>query len=416
MDVITTTSHHVGLFDPLAAAVIANLAPKAEPRTPKQIAAREKLQQYLEGNKPFGEYFFTENADDYFDLSRQDRNAIDDLHQEQHREQPPQNNNAPPDALALRIIDLSKPYPEIEFLLTHHGVGCYSRGDIQAKKSKAKQGKTLSLLCIMVAMIKGEFMGFRAVQSGLRVLYIDTEMNPLNTAKLAKKVHRLCGLPTDQNSDRFCALNLRGDDPLERCRFVCEAVERLKPDAVFIDGVKDLIETDINDQKESGKVVQMLMTLTKTYPIALIVVLHTNKALTDSNMRGSIGTELTNKASEVWEVKKDGHIFEVTQDISRNQPVDGFSFILNDYGEPTEIDFVPKLSRQQVADAKLQENMKASLPPTSSLSYTQLTEIYREMAGVAQKTAQTHIAQASKKCYIERGSDGSYRWKNKSDF
>lgn len=313
--------------------------------------------------------------------------------------------------ISQRIIDLSLTYPEIEFLLKHNGVGCFSLGDIQAMKAKAKQGKTLSLLCVMVTLLRGSYMGFQAVKSDLRVLYIDTEMNPLNTAKLAKKVHRLSGLPPDQNSDRFYAINLRGDDPLERCRYVQEAVEQIRPDAVFIDGVKDLIETDINDQKESGKVTQMLMTLTKTYPIALIVVLHTNKALTDSNMRGSIGTELTNKASEVWEVKKDGHIFEVAQDISRNHPVDGFSFTLNDYGEPIEIDFVPKLSRQQIADIKLQENMKAALAPPSSLSYTQLTEMYIEIAGVAQKTAQTHISQAVKKGYIARGSDGNYRWK-----
>lgn len=320
------------------------------------------------------------------------------------------------DAISERIIDLSKSYPEIEFTLQINGIGCFSIGDIQAVKAKAKQGKTLSLTCIMVAMIKGEFMGFTASKSDLRVLYVDTEMNPLNTAKLAKKVHRLSGLPPDQNSDRFYAINLRGDDPLERCRYVQEAVEQIRPDAVFIDGVKDLIETDINDQKESGKVTQMLMTLTKTYPIALIVVLHTNKALKDSNMRGSIGTELANKASEVWEVKKDGHIFEVSQDISRNQPVDGFSFILNEYGEPTEIEFVPKLSRQEVADARLQENMRAALTPPNSLSYTQLTEMYIEIAGVAQKTAQTHISQAVKKGYIARGSDGNYRWKIQTDF
>lgn len=77
------------------------------------------------------------------------------------------------DAISERIIDLSKSYPEIEFLLKHNGVGCFSLGDIQAMKAKAKQGKTLSLLCVMVTLLRGSYMGFQAVKSDLRVLYID---------------------------------------------------------------------------------------------------------------------------------------------------------------------------------------------------------------------------------------------------
>lgn len=311
--------------------------------------------------------------------------------------------------LRSRMIELEREYPEIIFLVRLNGVGCFSIGDIQAIKAKAKQGKTFTIICIIVALIRGSYMGFTATRSDLRVLYLDTEMNPLNTAKLAKKVHRLCGLPTDKSSDRFYAMNLRGDAPALRCKLLRDAIEAIKPDAVFIDGVKDLIESDINDQKESGKVVQMLMTLTKEHPIALISVLHTNKALTDSNMRGSIGTELTNKVSEVWEVKKDGNVFEATQDISRNQPVDGFSFTLNEYGEPIPVDFTPKLSRTDIADAKMRECLKAAIPPPNSMSYTELLQVYSELAGCATKTAQTHVAQATKKGIIERGRDGNYR-------
>lgn len=312
--------------------------------------------------------------------------------------------------LRCRFIDLSKPYPEIENTLSIGGVGCFPIGDIVAFKAKAKQGKTLTNTAIIVAMIKGNYMGFTALKKGLRVLFVDTEQNPLNTAKLAKKVHKLCGFDTDRSIGNFSALNLRGDSPIERRKFISEAIEAIRPDVVFIDGIKDLVETDINDQVESGKVTQYLMSLTIDYRIVLVAVLHTNKAITDSNMRGALGTEITNKASEVWEVKKDGDIFNVSQDISRNAPADGFSFTLNEWNEPTPIDYVPKISRTEAKFIKMEENFRESLPLLTSKTYSELCTIYSETAGVSVKTAQTHVGEAVKKKFIERGRDGNYRF------
>ena len=118
----------------------------------------------------------------------------------------------------------------------------------------------------------------------------------------------------------FFAFNLRGLGFEKRRAVVEAAVRTVQPDIVIIDGIKDLI-TDINDAVQATHIMEHLMALAQSYNCCIVNVLHQNKSEADRNMRGSIGTELTNKAFEVYECEylERHKVFRVTQTLSRRQ-------------------------------------------------------------------------------------------------
>jgi len=311
--------------------------------------------------------------------------------------------------LLSRKIDLSIDCPDIEFLFKKDGIGCIPIGDIVIVKGKQKAGKSTLIACWASALLIGDYMGFTALKNNCKVVYVDTEQNQANTRRLAKKVHALCGFPIDQNNPVFIVINLRGDNPSERINFICESIRKFHPDLLFLDGAKDLIiGGDINDPKASGDVVQLLMTLTKEYHMAIVTVLHENKK--DSNLRGHIGTELLNKCSECWQVQKIGNSFKTVQTESRNEPTKGFSFMLSSDNLPIPNQFIPKITAKEKTDAKKLETLKQCFKPERSIKYTELVQLYCEYGNCKKTTAQTYIKTAIIQGYLLLEIDGKYKF------
>ena len=304
-----------------------------------------------------------------------------------------------------RRIDLSKKYPDIKFLLKRNNVGCLPLGEIIALKAKAKAGKTTTESIFETALKKGDFMGFKATTESIKSLFIDTEQSVLSTAKFVKRVHRLVGWSEYENHPLFMALNLRADETTNRPGIIEQAIKEYRPHVVYIDGVKDLL-FDINSQTEATNIVTFLLRLTKEYGCTLVCVLHENKA--DTNLRGSIGSELLNKCAECWQVKKDADVFEAQQTECRNQPVEGFSFRLDAFGMPEPLDVEPTLSKSEQALYKKADNFKCCMKPHCPLPYTELRKIYAETSGLTEKTAEAHISYAIKHGWIERQGNGEY--------
>lgn len=316
------------------------------------------------------------------------------------------------DGLQARIIDLTRPYPEISYLFERDGHKCFSRGDIQAVKGKAKSGKTTFMVALLSAILEGENMAFKAIEVGCSAIYIDTEQNKINTVALTKKVHVQCGLSEKENHKRFTAINLRGDNPAERKVFIREAIETFKPDFVIVDGIKDLIEGgDINSPKESTETVQFLMTLTKEFDVAILTVLHENK--NDGNMRGHVGSELLNKCSEVWQVMKTDDVFEVEQTENRNQPskLIKYGFKFDDDQLPVLTETIPTMSQQEKTYRKKFESFYYCLPPGVRMIYKRLKEEYGEAYGCAEKSAERDIATFLKNgCLLKDAESKEYRF------
>ncbi len=70
---------------------------------------------------------------------------------------------------------------------------------------------------------------------------------------------------------------------------------------VIIDGIRDLM-LDINSTSESVEVINKMMEWSSKYDLHIHCVLHLNKG--DNNVRGHIGTEMSNKAETVLVITK----------------------------------------------------------------------------------------------------------------
>lgn len=280
-------------------------------------------------------------------------------------------NNLPPIRSAAEIdaeeleqywLDPSKDYPEPYYMYEYNGVGFSPLGGIQAISGQKKNGKTFILAQLMAAALGAGTERVKKYLPGLttrhdtiewlghepRILYCDTEMEQLNTAKVLRRVHWLCDWNMRVADDRFNVLWLREvpksdtqTSNKERWRLIKKAIEQKDPDLVFIDGLRDLVD-DFNDNKESSEIVGEMMSLASQRGICIWNVLHMNPRPgndDESKMRGHLGTELGNKASDTFasfkrKDPKTGNVtFVVKQMDARGKDIDDWTFeVVDDAG------------------------------------------------------------------------------------
>ena len=265
------------------------------------------------------------------------------------------------------LLDATQNYPEPYYLLEYNGVPFSTLGGIQALSGQKKNGKTFLLAQLMAAVLGTGIERTRTTQClpGLRVpdrtiqylghlptvLYVDTEMEKLNSAKVLRRVHWLCGWPLDIPCERFHVLWLRSVPDIKddkgnvkerayekRYRLIRQAIEILSPDAVFIDGIRDII-SDFNDNEASSALVTDLMAFAEQRQICIWNTLHMNprpKNDDESKMRGHLGTELGNKITDTLicikhKNDKTGEVyFTVKQDDARGKDMEDWEFVITE--------------------------------------------------------------------------------------
>lgn len=261
------------------------------------------------------------------------------------------------------LLDATENYPEPYYLLEYNGVPFSTLGGIQAISGQKKNGKTFLLAQLMAAVlgvnstrVNTYLPGLRVPQRTLerlghlpKVLYVDTEMEKLNSAKVLRRVHWLCDWQMDLPCERFAVLWLRSVTDVKydkgtvvekayerRYRLIKQAIEILQPDAVFIDGIRDIIG-DFNDNAESSALVTDLMALAERKQICIWNTLHMNprpKNDDESKMRGHLGTELGNKITDTLvcikhKNDKTGEVyFTVKQDDARGKDMEDWEFVV----------------------------------------------------------------------------------------
>ena len=268
------------------------------------------------------------------------------------------DNEISPEARSY-LLDPSKDYPEPYYLLEFNGVPFSPLGGIQAISGQKKNGKSFVLTQLMAAVLGQDSERVKKYLPGLtvpqrtidhlghlpRVLYCDTEMEELNSAKVLRRVHWLCEWDIKRHHDRFDVLWLRTVERDEatkesahekRFRLIREVIDGLKPDIVFIDGVRDIIG-DFNNNEESAALVLRLMSLAQKKGICIWNALHMNPRPgndDESKMRGHLGTELGNKVTDTLvSIKKktaSGVIFTVKQQDARGKDMDDWRFEVTD--------------------------------------------------------------------------------------
>jgi len=303
-------------------------------------------------------------------------------------------------------VDLSVEYPEPKYTLMFSGIGALPRGDIQAVKAKSKNGKSFLCSIFAASMFGCKNFGFETLENNPVVLYFDTEQNQRNTAKLAKRVHVLLGWDTKKNQKGFHAYSLRTMETGERLPFIKKIVGEKKPTIVFIDGIADLID-NFNDVEQSSHLINELMKMSGENDCCVCCVLHTNKAKDDSGMKGHLGTMLLQKASDVFEVKKNGDTFSVMETDCRNQPIADFAFSIDGHGIPTSAD-TPKDTREQQRVDGVKKILDRVFANGGELSYTDLCKSYALHAGIAESSAKRTIAKIKRDGFIVVTPNGKY--------
>lgn len=262
------------------------------------------------------------------------------------------------------VFDASKRYETSPFLFGYKGVRFSPLGGIQAVSGQKKNGKTFFTTMLMAVALEPNSERVKRKLEGLEcyaqeilghelvVLYVDTEMESVNTSYLQKRVHWLCGWPLDENHPRFHILRLRtipeqrpdgrkSETPVERKRIIDYWLDRWSPDLLVIDGLRDLVR-DFNDNAESVSIISQLMASAETRNICIWNALHYNPRPgndDESKMRGHLGTELGNKVSDtfVCSKKKDAKTgmvsFTVRQIDARSKDVADIHFIVADNEE-----------------------------------------------------------------------------------
>ena len=256
------------------------------------------------------------------------------------------------------LLDPREDYPEPYHMLEYNGVPFSKVGGLAAISGQKKNGKSFVLTQLMAAILGYDSEKTQRYLPGLRVpertieylghqprvLYCDTEMEKLSSAKVLRRVHWLCDWNMKTPNDRFSVLWLKNmpkdaDTKAYRKRYelIKKAIEAIEPDIVFIDGVRDLLAS-INDEESGTQILDELGSLAEERKMCIWCALHQNPKANsdgeDSKMRGWIGTELGNKVSDTLVSVKSktqaGVKFVVKQLDARDKDLDDWTFEVND--------------------------------------------------------------------------------------
>lgn len=311
-------------------------------------------------------------------------------------------------------LDATQDIGEPFYTLTREGIGLFPKGDIQAIKAPQKNGKTFLISMIQGVYMRGEYNGLKSELTAPRIIYIDTEQHPRNTAKVYRRSCNIAGINEWENRDDFKVFHLRGKTPDLIRRFCSYVIRKYRPDVCFIDGVVDLA-FDFNDLKESVGLVTELMDLSRQYDCAIPCVLHVNPG--SDKMRGHLGTILAQKASDVLCCLKDkdkasGEVtFTVEQTDARNRDIRQFAFVIEDHemvnGKFIAIPVAPHISVKERTESN--DIMAQAL--VEPLRHSDLVQKIMEIENIKDRAAAYRIKTAIDSGIIEKDPVfGKYRY------
>lgn len=211
-------------------------------------------------------------------------------------------------------------------------------GNFSASTGKAKSKKTFNVSALVAASLAGkQVLNYRAhlPEGKRRILYVDTEQSRYHCHTVLERILRLAGLPTTTDSENLDFICLREYSPSVRISVIDYALRQGKGyGLVIIDGIRDLM-LDINSTSESVEVINKMMEWSSRYDLHIHCVLHLNKG--DNNVRGHIGTEMSNKAETVLVISKCSEnptVSEVHALHIREKEFKPFAFTVDDNGLP----------------------------------------------------------------------------------
>ena len=256
------------------------------------------------------------------------------------------------------LLDPREDYPEPYHMLEYNGVPFSKVGGLAAISGQKKNGKSFVLTQLMAAILGNGSERTQLYLPGLRVpertidylghepkvLYIDTEMEKLSSAKVLRRVHWLCDWDMKYPNDRFAVLwlkNMPKDSDkrahIQRYDMIRLAIDMIQPDVMFVDGLRDLLAS-INDEESITQILDYFGGAAEDRNMSIWMALHQNPQRKndddEAKMRGWAGTELGNKVSDTLVSIKSktasGVTFTVKQQDARDKDIDDWKFEITD--------------------------------------------------------------------------------------
>jgi hypothetical protein len=240
--------------------------------------------------------------------------------------------------LEIHRITPDKELEKMEFLFRLFHKPCFPRGELVALSGKAKSGKTFVSSILMALSYRSQVLSVERIEpEKLHVLWYDTEQSEESTQDILRnRIIPMTGIAEEQfPMDSFDIFNVRAEGYDQRLPMLEAAIHHYEPDLVILDGIRDLV-ADINDGIIAQDCIERLMHLASDKRCCIVCILHQNKSTEDRNLRGWIGTELKNKAFEVYECSKSSErIFTWGQTDTRKYDIlDTLKFAVNEDGIP----------------------------------------------------------------------------------
>ena len=262
------------------------------------------------------------------------------------------------DTLRPYLLDPREDYPEPYTMLEYNGVPFSKVGGLAAISGQKKNGKSFVLTQLMAAILGNGCEKTQRYLPGLtvpertieylghepKVLYVDTEMEKLSSAKVLRRVHWLCDWDMKYPNERFSVLWLKnmpkdGEKRAHQQRFdmIRMAMDAIQPDVMFIDGLRDLLAS-INDEDSITTTLDYFGGIAEERNMSIWLALHQNPQRKndddEAKMRGWAGTELGNKVSDTLVSIKtktaDSVTFTVKQQDARDKDIDDWKFEITD--------------------------------------------------------------------------------------
>ena len=274
-------------------------------------------------------------------------------------------------------ITSQKVLPPMEFLFSLFDELCFPRRELVAFTGRAKSGKTFVISILMTLCVTRGILTFKRIvgtntdlsdntdnkfpnsqildneesvssvksvvekEQPLRVLWYDTEQSDNSTQdilvnRIIPLFHRQMGPDEPFPEHMFDIFNVRNVDRANREAYFLEAIEHYRPDLVILDGIRDLV-SDINDGTVAQDMMEKLMKVAQAFNCCIVCVLHQNKSGDSRDPRGWLGTELLNKAYDVFATEKflPQRIFKLEQLYTRKYDIEQcLYFTVDDEGLP----------------------------------------------------------------------------------
>lgn len=184
---------------------------------------------------------------------------------------------------------------------------------VQGKSGVHKSRLTSSLASLLVADdCSKELLGFKSTSEGKnQLIYCDTERNiAYQLPVVIKQIARDAELDIDTLKSKFTILPLMNTQRPDRTRVMNEQFKELRKEEttadshfiIVLDIISDLV-SNFNDVPDTMSLVDLINKAINTIDVTFILVIHENPGSIDK-ARGHLGTELSNKASTVFQISE----------------------------------------------------------------------------------------------------------------